>query len=246
MSLKLGNINIAGTQVLYSTTGNNTDGAMTQKATTTELNNCVHKTDNETISGNKLFEDALKTKGGLDVINDSVVKGTIPSSTKYWGLFRADDANYTENWQNTRLGIGELSLNTVGDVQLMLGVYKNEASSNENSTISIKFNANGTKYVTAPASDVNNSIVTTVAKSKSQNGYVKLGNGIIIQWGRSNQRTITYPIPFSSDTSFSIVVNNQAGTNGYGRPDSVDSLTRTSCMVTSLAEYPVRWIAIGY
>ena len=40
MSLKLGNTDIAGTQVLYSTTGNNTDGAMTQNATTTELNNC--------------------------------------------------------------------------------------------------------------------------------------------------------------------------------------------------------------
>lgn len=34
-----GNIDIAGKQILYSTTGNNTDGAMTQKATTTELNN---------------------------------------------------------------------------------------------------------------------------------------------------------------------------------------------------------------
>ena len=96
------------------------------------------------------------------------------------------------------------------------------------------------------SSDAINSILTTVLINKSANGHFKLGNGLIIQWGRSNQRTFTYPIPFSSDTSFSIVVNNQAGTDGYGRPDSVDSLTRTSCMVTSLAEYPVRWIAIGY
>lgn len=39
MSLYKGNNLISGHQVLYSTTGNNTDGAMTQDATTSELNN---------------------------------------------------------------------------------------------------------------------------------------------------------------------------------------------------------------
>lgn len=38
MSLYKGNNLISGHQVLYSTTGNNTDGAMTQSVTTTELN----------------------------------------------------------------------------------------------------------------------------------------------------------------------------------------------------------------
>lgn len=61
MSLKLGSTNIAGTQVLYSTTGNNTDGAMTQAITTTQLNlkannaDVVHKTGNEMIGGVKTF-----------------------------------------------------------------------------------------------------------------------------------------------------------------------------------------------
>ena len=61
MSLKLGNTNIAGTQILYDTTGNNTDGAMTQAITTTQLNlkandiDVIHKTGNEIISGTKTF-----------------------------------------------------------------------------------------------------------------------------------------------------------------------------------------------
>lgn len=41
MSLYKGTNLISGHQVLYSTTGNNTDGAMTQAATTSELNNKV-------------------------------------------------------------------------------------------------------------------------------------------------------------------------------------------------------------
>ena len=43
MSLYKGNNLISGHQVLYSTTGNNTDGAMTQSATTTQLDNKLNK-----------------------------------------------------------------------------------------------------------------------------------------------------------------------------------------------------------
>ena len=43
MSLYKGTNLISGHQVLYSTTGSNTDGAMTQSATTTELDNKLNK-----------------------------------------------------------------------------------------------------------------------------------------------------------------------------------------------------------
>ena len=84
MSVKLGNTNIAGTQVLYSTTGNNTDGAMTQNATTMQLNlkandvNVVHKTGNETINGVKTFSNS-------PVIPTPAVSSntTIPATTAY-------------------------------------------------------------------------------------------------------------------------------------------------------------------
>lgn len=239
MSLKLGNTNIAGTQVLYSTTGNNTDGAMTQNATTTQLNlkandaDVVHKTGNETINGVKTFIDNIQR-------NVNVIRGQTPATSSW------NDINFVDNNGKWLAGF-EYNLNTDKSSRLAI-ILSDSVSNTTNVKTSITLNllANGTSYVESPASDVNNSIVTTVAKSKTQNGYFKLGNGMIVQWGRSNQRTFTYPIAFSSNTSFSIVVNNQAGTNGYGRPDSVDSLTSTSCTVTSLAEYPVRWIAIGY
>ena len=176
----------------------------------------VHKTGNETINGQKTFTSPIN----------------ISQSDSWFNMLRMNSTNnpYIAGRSNT--SITSLALCTIRN-----GYYYN---------IELHNNGNGTGYTTCPASDTNGSIVTTVNKSKSANGYFKLGNGLIIQWGRSSQRTITYPIPFSSDTSFSIVVNNQAGTDGYGRPDAVENLTKTSCMVSSLAGYPVRWLAIGY
>ena len=45
MSLYKGNTLISGHQVLYSTTGQNTDGAMTQKAVTDALDTKVNTSD---------------------------------------------------------------------------------------------------------------------------------------------------------------------------------------------------------
>ena len=177
--------------------------------------NVVHKTGNETISGEKTFTNCIRKT----------------TSTNWENIISMTGNNFPYI-----AGFSNSSETALALCTLRNGYFKNIEIHNDGTT----------GYITAPASDVNGSILTTHAKSKAENGFFQLGNGLIIQWGRSNQRTFTYPIPFSSDTSFSIVVNNQAGTNGYGRPDSVDSLTRTSCMVTSLAEYPVRWIAIGY
>ena len=44
-------------------------------------------------------------------------------------------------------------------------------------------NTSGKTYFEAPNSDIVGSVITTDAISKASNGYVKLGNGIIIQWG---------------------------------------------------------------
>lgn len=99
MSVKLGNTNIAGTQILYSTTGNNTDGAMTQNATTTELNNTVHKTGDETIGGVKTFTDtitALRFKGNNGINNN--IDFMHPSKNGGWYLNadRLDNSSWYE------------------------------------------------------------------------------------------------------------------------------------------------------
>lgn len=112
MSLKLGNTNIAGTQILYSTTGNNTDGAMTQAATTTELNNCVHKTGNETISGVKTFASGVVRFYRLNSTNqhiEFIYNGQDPNQGNYPGAYIPIET----------LGIGWKRIFTENDFQVV-------------------------------------------------------------------------------------------------------------------------------
>lgn len=187
-------------------------------------NAAVHKTGAETITGDKTFQSQI------------LQQSTTSTST---GTY----VDFVQSINGARRGTIRTRYNNDGSYEIVLGSNGTDASAPEGITVK---RSGSTIATSAPASDENGSIVTTVAKSKGNNGYFKLGNGMIVQYGRSSTRTITYPIPFSTDTSFSIVVNNQAGTDGYGRPDAVENLTKTSCMVSSLAGYPVRWIAIGY
>lgn len=119
MSVKLGNTNIAGAQVLYSTTGNNTDGAMTQKATTTQLNlkandaDVVHKTGNENITGTKTFTgDGWITK----IQNTDVTYNTAPSSNKSTGIAFVDK-------KGTQMGIVECYRWTDNSTVMQLNTY---------------------------------------------------------------------------------------------------------------------------
>lgn len=206
-------------------------------------NSAVHKTGDETISGSKTFTNNITVQLQYPYITNKcsdATKGTALSQ------YRHSSYMYTDKDGKELAGLINVYDTDKSTYSEIRAYAANSASDTGYSYIRVGKSANGNGYTVAPASDVSNSIVTTISKSKTQNGYFKLGNGLIIQWGRSNQRTITYPIPFSTDTSFSIVVNNQAGTDGYGRPDSVSNLTRTSCMVGDLSGYPVRWIAVGY
>ena len=112
MSLKLGNTDIAGTQVLYSTTGNNTDGAMTQAATTTELDNCVHKTGDETISGVKTVDsNIISNADRWNIISqhNNITLGSAPSSNIWTGIQCQDSSN-------TEYGLLGVSYRTTGEM----------------------------------------------------------------------------------------------------------------------------------
>lgn len=239
MSLKLGNTNIAGTQILYSTTGNNTDGAMTQAATTTQLSlkandaDVVHLTGDETIAGQKTFNNTVYVKNINYAYNET------PSSNSFTSLYIRD--------KNDRIiGAFELAKLPDGTNCVRLNVQGKNGSW-ASSPLGLGANSSGVSYTFCPASDVNGSIVTTVNKSKGNNGYFKLGNGLIIQWGTlSSGKTITYSTAFTNANSYALVFNNNAGTDGYGRADQVASKTSTSATVNGLCENPIRWLAIGY
>ena len=109
----------------------------------------------------------------------------------------------------------------------------------------------GVEYTKAPPSELINSIVTTTGIRKSGNGYVKLGNGIIIQWGNrtlnTGSTTINLPTPFSF-TGYSVAAIRNSGET---TTKSIDFWLRSPQLTTSFNIYSVdiigiRWIAIGY
>ena len=103
-------------------------------------------------------------------------------------------------------------------------------------------------YAKAPSSDVNGSIVTTVSKTKAQNGYFQFGNGLIVNWGvvdGGDGKVINFPKAFTT-TNYSIVMTynvNASGSN-YGLAAKVKSKTTTNCTV--YGDTKSLWIAAGY
>ena len=87
--------------------------------------------------------------------------------------------------------------------------------------------------------------------SKAQSGYMKLLNGLRVQWGYvssiSPSGTVTLPTAFSSASSYSVVCCVRSTTN-YGNPYYVGSQTSTNFTVDSngSSAVPVNWVAIGY
>ena len=249
MSLKLGNTNIAGTQVLYSTTGNNTDGAMTQSATTTALNNkadnsvvnlkandnaVVHLTGNETINGVKTFTSEIRRTAAL-------------SSDEHW-LARIYDSNSKGSIGTVSYYTGNSIYNRIMSHNATSGgyAYLDVQARDDGGSIFTIYGANG-------ITDVNYSILATLSKSLGQNGYVQLSNGLIIQWGKAsntsnNNITVNFPKAFTS-TNYSInaMRTNQPSGYSYDCITGVSSRTTTSCILYSYygsSEYD--WIAIGY
>lgn len=97
--------------------------------------------------------------------------------------------------------------------------------------------------------------ITTSAISKSANGYVKLGNGIIIQWGKFTTSSsdyqnfsVTFPTAFSN-TNYSFCF--QQARNGAASLYASQINSKTTTGVTG--SYGIgnlsggaMWIAIGY
>ena len=141
------------------------------------------------------------------------------------------------------------------------GVCISEKKSSTEDTYSqllLGFDTEGQAFATAPASDNYNSIVTTLGINKASNGYVKLGNGIIIQWGLatvasgSTSVTVTLPISFSS-TNYRITANHKSTSN------VAPSISAICVEVSSASKFILthqnpysggtvarHWIAIGY
>lgn len=91
--------------------------------------------------------------------------------------------------------------------------------------------------------------------NKASNGYFKFANGLLLQWGRktitsTGTTTITYPQPFASASSYTVVKNYQSSksTEFNDREGSFWDMTATGATTyvytSDAAEFS--WLAIGY
>lgn len=212
------------------------------KANTSDV---VNLTGAQTISGTKTFTGGININTGNVYFKEGgVYNNGSPSTNQRFGTTHYMDSadilrGYTHNYQNTSGDvITELrATNTVYGSSLLVGVSQS-----------------GVSYVQAPASDVSNSVVTTVNKSKSANGYFSLGNGLIIQWGtyfinNNAGTTITFPRAFSSSISYSVAIGFLSPDSTRDNPIVVTSKGDTGIVVNNKASGGTNScliVAIGY
>lgn len=124
---------------------------------------------------------------------------------------------------------------------------------NNATTADLHFN-NGSPYFSVPSSDAVNAAVATLAKTKAQNGYFKLSNGLIVQWGvdtqtSSGNKTVNLPTAFSSATSYVVTpaqVNSTSTTFGVNIMVRSQSTTSFDWYSPASDVGAINWIAIGY
>lgn len=230
-------------KVLYyivMATSTNTDIEVDIDEVITDLNSkandadVVHKTGDETITGYKTFDDAVYIKNTEYAYNET------PSSTS-WTSLGIKDKNGTLMGTCERIKLAD------GSDCIQLNIFGKNGSW-ASSALGLGINSSGVTYTYCPASDVNGSIVTTVNKSKDSNGYFKLGNGLIVQWGYVNGGTaktgnVTFPTAFSSVNGVRVVAcSNQTSVNISVGGESTTGFTWGK---SSSSAY-IKWIAVGY
>lgn len=197
----------------------------------------VGKTGDEEINGIKTFLKEIKSNVG-DRNRFATIKAldldrsTTPSQDKNIRIFWVDDKNNTE-----LMGFFTGQQNN-GRNFIKKYIIKN----NKNVTAAL-WNDGENGWFEVPQSDKTNSAITTSGISKNTNGYVKLGNGIMIQWfSISANSTITFPTAFPNMCGFVSIVDGSANSCG------ISNITKTGCTYSQSYNFPreVHGFAIGY
>jgi hypothetical protein len=93
---------------------------------------------------------------------------------------------------------------------------------------------------------VDTAVSGVMSSSLAQNGYIKFGNGVLVQWGICTiGTTVSFPITFSS-TNYSVIVTPN-GDDGSGYQNTrVPTKNKASFYVNGANWSSGNWVAIGY
>lgn len=212
------------------------------------LNTFVTTGQNNTFTRQNIFLGDLIRSGntdpGIKIKIANYTRGTNPSVPSSGNLKIVDGSDQL-------LGNIYRYIDGFGNISMGMQTLNKDGSTSANFDIGYK--SNGSFYSYLPACDMANSIVTTTAISRARNGYVKLGNGIIIQWGLATTasgtgtKQVTLPTAFSN-TNYEVVVTGvqTSYSNDYVGAVEVQSQTSLGFTIYSCGYSQARWIAIGY
>lgn len=206
----------------------------------------VGKTGNEHISGIKTFEQVIKSYQ-----NNRVIERINKDTGKVVATLETQSSDPTNNG---------------------LGLFAFSEDGTTNGSIWLRYN-NGSPYLimggnfSLTTTDRSQKVPTTqwvktvmeqsggmAQFNKNQNGYMKLLNGIIIQWGRvssiptSGARNVTLPTAFSS-TNYSVTATMNSHTEAGGSRIMVTDKQTSNFNLdwtSSSHQDGADWIAIGY
>ena len=234
---------VSSTPITQDTSASSTSNVFSTAAVQSLLNTVVHLTGTQSISGTKTFTSPIIARDSLALACDDpdITKGTAPTQGENT-VIRFRDKN-----GNNVGAVFHHYATDKGSATSIQSVKANTSSDTASANLTIHYPASGDPYATAPASDVNGSIVTTVNKSKSAKGYFKLGNGLIIQWGSWNKTdsspvTINFSTPFTGTPRVVTQIYYDARANQSG----VTAITTTSFALYHASDISGNWIAIGY
>lgn len=150
------------------------------------------------------------------------------------GELEADITNLNNQYQQTKNKVNALD----GNVCKLTG------------TQTITGNKTFTGSVTVPNSSSPGTAIALADINKAASGFIKLGNGIIIQWGASltantTNPKVTFPTAFSTTNYFAMAYGR--GTTHWDHTWGFkNSPTKTTCNFYIDNGDDYQWIAIGY
>ena len=206
------------------------------------IDNSVNIGGDQVITGVKKISNDSNPQA--KIICENLDVNNLPASDIWAGL-QFDDVN------GVRIGKIEPSIRPNGTIQINLSGSNLINDVIKYCSLSACVGADGKTWVESPASDKNNSVVTTVAKSKELSGYYKLGNKLIVQWGWvgsfGTDTVVTLPTPFASENAWAGSITALSAT-AYGYPTyfKVRTATNFTGRRNDNNKPSALWVAIGY
>ena len=229
------------------------------KAINASLNDKASLSKTNSFSGLNIFNAATDFYGSVNMQNGANFRNTnyfyesLQTFNNGYEIMR----NTTTVGNNTQVSMvfGNSIDTKTGNVYTNLASRKVVNGKELYSVIQPVVTADGKLYITAPGSAVSNSVVTTVL---SGTNFVRLGNGLIIQWGTvvtgdGGSTPVVLPTAFSN-TNYQVVFGHNnlsaGGIDFYGAQIVYTTKTATGfttyCRNSgSYHNSEVTWLAIG-